>query len=163
MRNTKLRIVLANGILAAMYLVLTIMVSPVSQGAVQFRISEALNHVVVFNRKLIWGVFGGVFIYNLLYAEAGWLDVVFGSGQTLIALGLTALFCKYVKNTWARMVFNIFIFTISMFSIAWMLHIAFQLPFWATYASTALSEAIIMTLSAPIMYVVGKSVKFKLE
>ena len=58
--NRKLRTVLANGIIMGLYIVLSLLVRPVSSGMIQFRISESLNHLVVFNRKLMWGVLGGV-------------------------------------------------------------------------------------------------------
>lgn len=63
--NRKLRTVLANGIIMGLYIVLSLLVRPVSSGMIQFRISESLNHLVVFNRKLMWGVLGGVIFFNL--------------------------------------------------------------------------------------------------
>ena len=48
--NRKLRTVLANGIIMGLYIVLSLLVRPVSSGMIQFRISESLNHLVVFNR-----------------------------------------------------------------------------------------------------------------
>lgn len=51
------------------------MVSPIAQGPIQFRISESLNHIVVFNRKLMWGVVMGVVMFNLFFSEGGMLDV----------------------------------------------------------------------------------------
>lgn len=47
-----------------------------------------------------------------------------------------------------------------MFLIAWMLNLTAQLPFWPTYGWTALSEAIIMTVSAPIMYYLNNRLHF---
>ena len=47
----RVTVVVTNGIIMALYLALTILVSPVASGAIQFRISESLNHLVVFNRK----------------------------------------------------------------------------------------------------------------
>ncbi|MGQ4819234.1 QueT transporter family protein, partial [Enterococcus faecium] len=62
MQKTKSRqwlsVIVVNGIMMALYLALTILVAPVSSVPVQFRISESMNHLVVFNRKLLWGVIG---------------------------------------------------------------------------------------------------------
>ena len=55
----RVNVVVTNGIIMALYLALTVLVSPVASGAIQFRISESLNHLVVFNRKYLWGIFGG--------------------------------------------------------------------------------------------------------
>lgn len=90
----------------------------------------------------------------------GWLDVVFGGGQTLLALTLTAVLQNVIKNTKIRLALNVVFFSASMFLIALMLNLTAQLPFWPTYGWTALSEAIIMTISAPIMYYLNKRLHF---
>ena len=153
------KVIAANAIIMGLYVVLSL-VLPFSSGAIQFRLSESLNHLVVFNRKLLWGVFGGVIIYNLFFGF-GILDVVFGGGQTLLALLLTASLHKIVPNIKARLAFNVLFFTASMFMIALMLMMTADLPFWPTFATTALSEFIIMTISAPVMYWINKTVDFE--
>ncbi|HCE13478.1 MAG TPA: QueT transporter family protein, partial [Enterococcus sp.] len=52
------------------------------------------------------------------------------------------------------------VFSASMFLVAWMLNMVLGLPFWLTFGTTALSELIIMTLTAPLMYIVNKAVGF---
>ncbi len=153
------KVIAANAIIMGLYVVLSL-VLPFSSGAIQFRLSESLNHLVVFNRKLLWGVFGGVIIYNLFFGF-GILDVVFGGGQTLLALLLTASLHKIVPNIKARLALNVLFFTASMFMIALMLMMTADLPFWPTFATTALSEFIIMTISAPVMYWINKTVDFE--
>ena len=153
------KVIAANAIIMGLYVVLSL-VLPFSSGAIQFRLSESLNHLVVFNRKLLWGVFGCVIIYNLFFGF-GILDVVFGGGQTLLALLLTASLHKIVPNIKARLALNVLFFTASMFMIALMLMMTADLPFWPTFATTALSEFIIMTISAPVMYWINKTVDFE--
>ncbi|MGK0550815.1 QueT transporter family protein [Enterococcus faecalis] len=155
-----LRVVVANGIIMALYIALTLLVAPVASGMIQFRISESLNHLVVFNRKLMWGVFGGVIVYNLFFGF-GILDVLYGGGQTFLALGLTALIQKKVKSIPLRLALNTLFFTVSMILIAFMLVPAGGAAFWTTYGWLALSEAIIMTLSAPIMYFINLGLHFE--
>jgi uncharacterized membrane protein len=58
------------------------------------------------------------------------------------------------------MVLNTLFFTASMFLIALMLNITLDLPFWPTYGTTALSELIIMTISAPVMYYINSKLHF---
>lgn len=147
-----------NAIIVALYVALSF-VSPLSSGAIQFRLSESLNHLVVFNKKMLWGVFGGVLVFNLLFGE-GPLDVVFGGAQTLLALLLTAALQKKIPNIKARLALNVFFFTFSMFLIALMLTLTAELPFWFTYLTTALSELIIMSISAPVMYFIDKKINF---
>ncbi|GMA07121.1 membrane protein [Tetragenococcus halophilus subsp. flandriensis] len=158
MTNNRIRVITANAIITALYVALSF-ISPLSSGAIQFRLSESLNHLVVFNRKLLWGVFAGVVVFNLLFGE-GPLDVIFGGAQTLLALLLTAVLEKKVPNIKARLVLNTLFFTFSMFLIALMLTLTAELPFWFTYLTTALSELIIMSISAPVMYFIDKSLHF---
>jgi uncharacterized membrane protein len=157
-RNNKLHLISINAIIMGLYVVLSFIL-PFSSGAIQFRLSESLNHLVVFNRKLMWGVFGGVLVYNLFFGF-GILDVLFGGSQTLLALTLTALLQNIIKNVKLRMVLNTLFFTASMFLIALMLNITLDLPFWPTYGTTALSELIIMTISAPVMYYINSKLHF---
>ncbi|WP_071131025.1 QueT transporter family protein [Enterococcus timonensis] len=160
MQNTgsKTRLLVANGLIAALYVALCF-IAPAS-GAIQFRVSESLNHLVVFNKKLIWGVVLGCVIFNIFFGY-GIMDVIFGGGQTLLALLVMSFLHDRVKNVKTRLVINVLLFSASMFLIAIMLNITAELPFWPTFATTALSEAIIMTISAPIMYWVDKKVNFQ--
>jgi uncharacterized membrane protein len=158
-RNSSLQLLVNNAIIMALYVVLSAVVSPLAAGPIQFRISESLNHLVVFNRKFIWGVFGGVLIYNAIFGY-GIMDVIFGGGQTLLALALTAIIQEKVKTIKIRLFLNTIFFTASMFLIALMLKITGDLPFWPTYATTALSEFIIMALSAPVMFAIDKRLHF---
>ncbi|AQP54171.1 hypothetical protein CBF34_06440 [Vagococcus penaei] len=164
--QSKTRLLVINGLIAALYIILTVAVAPVSQGPVQFRVSESLNHLVVFNKKLLWGVVAGVVLFNLLFSEGGILDVIFGGGQTLIALLITAYSAKWIKDEKKRMVVNIIVFTLSMVLIAIMICLisneAIGSPvFWTIYGSLMLSEAIVMTISAPIMFLINKIIHFE--
>lgn len=158
--HARLMLTVTNGIIMALYIALTVLVAPVSSGPIQFRISESLNHLVVFNRKLMWGVLGGVVVYNWFFGF-GIADVIFGGGQTLLALGLTALLQKRVPNVYWRLALNTLFFTVSMFLIALMLVPEGGKAFWTTYGSLALSEFIVMAISAPVMFILDKSLQFE--
>ena len=69
--------------IAAIYVVLTLILAPISFGPIQFRISEALCILPFFTPAAVPGVFIGCFLSNLLCGAAP-LDVVFGSLATLI-------------------------------------------------------------------------------
>lgn len=157
--GSKVKLIVTNGIIMALYLALTILVAPVSSGPIQFRISESLNHLVVFNRKLMWGVLGGVIVYNLFFGF-GAMDALYGGFQSFLALGLTALLQNKVPNVKLRLVLNTLFFTVTMCIIAFMLAPEGGSAFWGNYATLALSEAIVMTISAPIMYWINQAVHF---
>lgn len=75
-------------IIAAVYVVLTIIFAPISYGQVQVRISEALTVLPYFTPAAIPGLFIGCIIANI-YGGAGIIDIIFGSLATLFAAFLS--------------------------------------------------------------------------
>ena len=69
--------------IAAIYVVLTLVFAPISFGAMQVRIAEALTILPLFSAAAIPGLFLGCLLANLI-GGAVILDVVFGSVATLI-------------------------------------------------------------------------------
>ncbi|MDN6194745.1 MAG: QueT transporter family protein, partial [Alkalibacterium sp.] len=65
-----------NAIIAAMYTGITILIVPFSFGAIQFRLAEMLNHLVVFNKRYAYGVTAGVVLTNLILSPFGIYDWV---------------------------------------------------------------------------------------
>ena len=71
-------------IIGALYAGLTMVLSPISYGPIQMRVSEVLCILPYFLPYTAWGLFFGCIVANLISA-AGILDVVFGSLATLLA------------------------------------------------------------------------------
>lgn len=82
----------------AIYAALTMALSPISYGAVQFRVSEALTVLPFFFPATAWGLALGCALANTLSA-AGILDVLFGALATLAAGLCTARFGKGWRDT----------------------------------------------------------------
>ncbi len=93
MRNQTVLHLVQGGVIAALYVVLTLTFAPVSFGAIQFRVSELLVILPVFTPAAIPGVFIGCLLGNWL-AGAALLDVVLGSLATLIGAYGTYLLRK---------------------------------------------------------------------
>ena len=72
------------GLIAALYVVLTLLFQPISFGAIQFRIAEALTLLPILTVDAIPGLFVGCLLANLLGGGV-WFDVVLGSLATLLA------------------------------------------------------------------------------
>ncbi len=72
------------GLIGAMYVALTLIFQPISFGAVQFRIAEALMLMPLLTVDAIPGLFVGCLIANLLGGGV-WFDVALGSVATLLA------------------------------------------------------------------------------
>ncbi len=83
------------GMIAAVYIVLTIFVSAfgLASGNIQIRISEALCVLPAFTQAAVPGLFIGCLLSNLLTGAAVY-DIVFGSLATLIG----ALGTRYLRK-----------------------------------------------------------------
>lgn len=157
----KVKFIATSAIIAALYLAVTMLVAPISFGQVQFRIAEIFNHLIAFNPRYMLGVVLGVFISNFLFSSVGPIDMIFGVGHTILTLGIFILICKYVKNIWARLIINTFLFTFTMFIIAFQLNLVLQFPFWETWLFVAIGEFVVLAIGAPIMYFLNKRLNFK--
>lgn len=75
-------------VVGALYAVLTLLLAPISYGAVQLRVAELLCILPYFAPVSAWGLFAGCALANLMSGNL--FDVVFGSLATLAAALLTA-------------------------------------------------------------------------
>lgn len=80
-------------LIAAVYVALTYVFAPISFGAIQFRIAEALTILPIFTPAAIPGLFVGCFVGNIL-GGAVLPDIIFGSIATLIGAVFTYLLRK---------------------------------------------------------------------
>lgn len=148
------------GIIAALYVAVTMLVAPFGFTEIQFRVSEMFNHLVAFNPRFAIGIILGVFISNL-FSPLGWYDLVFGVTHSIITISIFILICKFVKNIVARLVINSLLFTFTMFIIAFELNLALELPFLWTWLTVAVGEFVVLAVGAPIMYTLNKRLDFK--
>lgn len=84
------RKIVFSAVVGAVYAALTVFLAPISYGAIQFRVSEALTVLPFFYPFSIWGLFVGCLIANLFNPTVTILDIVFGSLATLFAGYLTS-------------------------------------------------------------------------
>lgn len=152
--------IVVNGIIAALYIAVSAAIAPFGFSQIQFRVSEMFNHLVVFNKKYIFGIILGVFLTNLLFSPMKAYDLIFGVGQSLIALLITIVCARFIKRIWVRMVVNTLVFTFTMFMIALELHLALGFPFLFTWLTTAAGEFVVMAVGMPVMYAINKRVHF---
>ena len=83
MKNKTSLYIASGAMIAAIYVVLTLLFAPISYGAMQVRLSEALCILPMFTASAILGLFVGCLLANLLGGAVIW-DVIFGSLATLI-------------------------------------------------------------------------------
>lgn len=88
MKNNNIKKITRGAVVAALYCVLTLLFQPISFGAIQFRVAEALTLLPLLTFDAVPGLFVGCLLANIL-GGAPLMDVVFGSLATLIAAVLT--------------------------------------------------------------------------
>ena len=94
--NNTARSITAAAVVGAAYAALTMLLAPISYGAIQVRVSEALCILPYFLPCTAWGLFAGCAIANVLTGNI--FDIIFGSLATLAAV-LTAARLGQGKHT----------------------------------------------------------------
>lgn len=94
MKNKGTQFLTEAAAIGAIYVVLTLLLAPLSFGEVQIRFSEALTILPFFTQAAIPGLFIGCIIANLLGGAIP-VDIIFGSIATLIG----AVFTYKLRNS----------------------------------------------------------------
>lgn len=154
-------------LVAAIYVVLTVTppLNNLAYGPIQFRLSEILNFLPFYNKKYIWGVTLGCFISNFFSSNVAIVDVVVGTGQTLICLLIGVwLFDRFKKRylfgfmNHAFLYFAIFNSVFGMAIIAGELMLVYKQPFYVMWGTIAAGEFIVLLVGAVIIDQLGKRV-----
>lgn len=133
------RSVCLSAMIAALYAALTLLLAPISYGAIQCRISEAMTLLPILLPQAIPGLVIGCLVANLLSPVAIW-DVIFGALATLIAaLGTYWLRKKPLLAALCPVVANGVI-------VGVMLAVFYALPLWMTMLEVAVGEAVAVAL-----------------
>lgn len=100
MKKSKVLFTLQAAVIAAIYVVLTILAASfdLASGAVQVRFSEALTILPFFTPAGIYGVTLGCFLSNILI-NANILDIIFGTSATLLGCLGTWYIGRIYRNT----------------------------------------------------------------
>lgn len=135
--NKDLRRVLQNAVYAALYVALCYVFQPISFGAIQVRIAEALCILPLFDDMAIVSITIGCFLSNILFSGA--IDAIFGTLATLIGL----ICIKFIKvdNFFLKMLPTILSNAII---IPFVLRIAFgeTMPIWLLAITIAAGEVV---------------------
>ena len=153
----------AAAVTGAAYATLTMLLAPISYGAIQCRVSEVLCILPFFIPCTAWGLFAGCAIANLLSA-AGIFDVVFGSLATLLAALCTAWLTEH-DDLAALMpvVFNfVFVGAVLTWSLTDAVFPHLNASFWVFGGQVALGEVIVLgVLGLPLMRLLPRNPKFR--
>ena len=96
MKNKGVLFTTQAAMIAAVYIVLTVLFAAISFGQIQIRIAEALTILPIFTPAAIPGLFVGCLVGNIL-GGAALPDIIFGSLATLIGAVLTYMLRHHKK------------------------------------------------------------------
>ena len=135
-----------NGFVAAIYVVLTVVVAPhLSYGQVQFRISEVLLILVLFNKKYWLGLLIGTFVSNL-GSPLGIVDWVVGTGASAISIYLMI----HLKNKlWLSLLVPA---VVNGVLVGIELYVVLGLPFFISMATVFLGEFVVVSVVGGLLY-----------
>ena len=140
------------GIVAALYTVLTMVLAPISFGAVQFRVSELMVLLAFVNPVYIIGLTVGCAISNLL-GGFGPIDIIFGSLATLLAGLATYLTRVKIENQKLALIIGSLWPTIfNGVVIGWVLNVTIGLPLVPSMLSVAAGEFVVVTIIGVPLY-----------
>lgn len=94
-QETNTKQLVKQAMIATLYIAITWVFRAVSFHAIQFRLSEALLVLVLFNPKFVSGLTLGTFIANILLSDLGIIDWTLGTMASLVSM---LLMIKLKKN-----------------------------------------------------------------
>lgn len=138
--------IVRTGLIAAIYVVITMAIAPLGYGPIQFRISEIMVLLAFIDPFYTVGLTLGCLIANI-FGGLGLLDIVFGSLATFISCKGIELTKKYInKDTLALIVASLCPVVVNGIVIGLMLAYIENIPFYIPALQVALSEFIIVTI-----------------
>ena len=154
MKQTSItQIIATNGVIGALYIVLTLVLAPISFGPIQFRVAECLTILPIFYPFAFIGLTIGCLISNAL-GGAILADILLGSLATLVSALLTA---KIKKIPWAMfppIIINAFVVPLSWFIFST------DAAYWINVLTVGAGQAaIIFGLGIPLFFVFRKYLK----
>ncbi|WP_125711276.1 QueT transporter family protein [Companilactobacillus zhongbaensis] len=155
--SSTVQTIVSTAIIAAMYVAVTMVIQPIAYGPIQVRLSEMFNYLVLFKRRYIWGVTLGVFLSNFM-SPTWTLDVPIGTVSTLLVLFLVLWLAKFTSSLKLQFVIVGVVFALSMFTVAGELYFAFKTPFWFSYLTVGVGEALSMAIGGILIYFVDRKI-----
>ncbi len=138
------------GVVAAIYVVVTIVGADLSYGPIQFRVAEALMLLCFFNKDYIFSLTIGCFIANI-FSTVGLIDTVVGTSATLISAIMIYLFRKE-DNTVRLVICSLFPVIANGLLVGAELNLVLKLPFWLSVGEVAFGEFVCVTVLGVIVF-----------
>ncbi len=152
MKKTNVKIVSMNAMIACLYAVMTIIISPIAYGGIQMRISEILIFLSFYNRKYIPGLVIGCLLANMASPMGMW-DMTFGTVATFIAVYLISKQKSLFISAFIGAIVNGIIVGLE-------LHLAYSLPLLINVLYVFIGEYFALLLGIPVYKAIEKNKVF---
>lgn len=152
-KNDSVKMIALNAMIAGVYAVLTIAISPIAYSEIQMRLSEIMVFLAFYNKKYIPGLVVGCFIANMP-SPLGIMDMFFGTVSTL----LVCIAMYQIKN---RYLSGIVGGIITGLIVGYELFLAFDIPFMINALYVFIGEAIVLLIGAFLFGILEKNETFK--
>lgn len=154
MKNLPVLTIIQNGFIAAIYVVLTLTLSPIAFEMIQFRLSELVLLIVFYRKDWSVGLMVGTFIANYL-GPFGLSDAMVGT----MATGLSLLAMTTTHRLWLA---SLYPTVINGLLIGLLLSLVNETPFWINVSWVALGQFVVLTLiGLPLMNLLLRHPYFK--
>lgn len=142
----KTRLLTEVALVAALYVALTLVLSPISYALFQFRVSEMLKSAVIWRPHLIWAFVLGVCLANLYSPYIGLWELVWMPFVNL--LGATLCWQVARANKWLGAA----LYALAVAAgVGVMLSFILKVSFWVTFPPVLASELLLIVGGLPIM------------
>lgn len=138
-------------IVAAIYVIITFILSSISYGPIQFRISEILILLAFINKDYIIGLTLGCLTSNLL-GPYGLADIIFGTLATFISAYLVYITPKFIKNRYALFIASLWPVIINSVIIGIMLNVLSNVPLVLCMIQIAIGEFVVVSVMGVILF-----------
>ena len=145
------------GVVAALYVAVTVALSATSFGPVQFRVSSMMHQLVAYKKRYAIGLLIGVVIANA-FSPLGVIDVAFGCATSAVGYLAAFVAMKAAKSQIAKDVIVGVCVTASTIFVALELHMLYGLPVLATWATVAAGQAATQVVGIPVVAAIDKMV-----
>ena len=130
-------------IVAALYVVLTLISYPFSYGIIQFRISEALMLLCCYDKRYTWSMVVGCIVSNLFSFDL--IDCLFGTLATLLACITMVLLKKKFIASFAPAVFNGIIIGLELYFVI-------DSPLILSIIGVAIGELVVVVILGNVIF-----------
>lgn len=138
------------GVIAAVYIVLTLLIKPIAFGPLQLRIPEAMTILAFIDPAAILGLTVGVFFANFA-SPYGLVDILGGSALTLAA----ALMTFKIRNKYMAMLPPI---VVNALGVPLYLSPATGIPYWLLAVQIAIGQTLVIgVLALPLLELYKKA------